>query len=190
VAGYRCQPRGAHGSVRRLDRPGARAAAARRHHPRHGQLREPTHGEQEGSAYNGHFGSTWYHPLFVFNQFGDLERRRLRPGNVHSAEDWRLVLEPVIARYHDRVVALSFRADAAFAKPQVYELLEAEAIRYAIRLPANQVLQKRIGYLLKRPVGRPPKKPIVSYASFRYQAGPRRAGWWPRSYEGGWGPEE
>ena len=49
----------------------------------------PTHGEQEGSAYNGHFGCTCYHPLFVFNQFGDLERCRLRPGNVHSAEDWR-----------------------------------------------------------------------------------------------------
>ena len=28
----------------------------------------PTHGEQEGSAYNGHFGCTCYHPLFVFNQ--------------------------------------------------------------------------------------------------------------------------
>jgi Transposase DDE domain group 1 len=130
----------------------------------------PTHGDQEGSAYNGHFGSTCYHPLFVFNQFGDLERCRLRPGNVHSAEGWRLVLEPVIDRYRDRRVALSFRADAAFAKPEVYELLEAEGIRYAIRLPANQVLQERIGYLLQRPVGRPPKKPIVSYASFRYQA--------------------
>ena len=130
----------------------------------------PTHGEQEGSAYNGHFGCTCYHPLFVFNQFGDLERCRLRPGNVHSAEDWRLVLEPVIARYRERGVALHFRADAAFAKPEVYELLEAEGIRYAIRLPANQVLQERIGYLLKRPVGRPPKKPIVSYASFHYQA--------------------
>ncbi len=40
----------------------------------------PTHGDQEGSAFNGHFGSTCYHPLFVFNQFGDLERCRLRPG--------------------------------------------------------------------------------------------------------------
>ena len=47
-------------------------------------------------------------------------------------------------------------------------LLEAEGIRYAIRLPANQVLQERIGYLLKRPVDRPPKNPIVSYASFHY----------------------
>jgi hypothetical protein len=52
-------------------------------------------------------------------------------------------------------------------------LLEAEDIRYAIRLPANQVLQRRIGHLLTRPVGRPPKKAIVSYASFHYQA----AGW-------------
>jgi hypothetical protein len=58
----------------------------------------PTFGEQEGSAYNGHFGCTCYHPLFVFNQFGDLERCALRPGNVHSAEGWRDVLEPVVAR--------------------------------------------------------------------------------------------
>src|SRR3954470_10349598 len=58
----------------------------------------PTFGEQEGTAYNGHFGCTCYHPLFVFNQFGDLERCALRPGNVHSAEGWRDVLEPVVAR--------------------------------------------------------------------------------------------
>ena len=84
----------------------------------------PTHGEQEGSAWNGHFGCTCYHPLFVFNQYGDLERCLLRAGHVHSAEDWRLVLEPVIARYRDRGIVLYFRADAAFAKPEIYELLE------------------------------------------------------------------
>src|SRR6516165_7235710 len=38
----------------------------------------PTYGEQEGSAYNGHFGCTCYHPLFVFNQLGDVERCALR----------------------------------------------------------------------------------------------------------------
>src|SRR5262249_25152794 len=56
----------------------------------------PTYGEQEGSAYNGHFGCTCHHPGFVFNQLGDVERCALRPGNVHSADGWRLVLEPVI----------------------------------------------------------------------------------------------
>jgi Transposase DDE domain group 1 len=117
-----------------------------------------------------HFGCTCYHPLFLFNQFGDLERCLLRLGNAHSAADWRLVLEPVIVRYRDWAIELYFRADAAFAMPEIYELLEQEGIRYAIRLPANQVLQRRIGHLLTRPVGRPPKKPIVSYASFHYQA--------------------
>ena len=102
-----------------------------------------THGEQEGSAWTGYFGCTCYHPLFVFDEFGDLECCRLRPGSVHSAEDWRLVLEPVIARYSERGVDLHFRADAAFARPEIYELLEAEGIRYAIQLPANQVLRIR-----------------------------------------------
>jgi Transposase DDE domain group 1 len=49
----------------------------------------PTHGEQEGSAWNGHFGCTSYHPLFLFQQFGDLQRCLPRPGHVHSADDWR-----------------------------------------------------------------------------------------------------
>jgi hypothetical protein len=75
----------------------------------------PTYGEQEGSAYNGHFGCTCYHPLFVFNQLGDVERCALRPGNVHSADGWRAALEPVIARYRGTVKRRYFRGDAAFA---------------------------------------------------------------------------
>ena len=130
----------------------------------------PTYGEQEGSAYNGHFGCTCYHPLFVFNQFGDVERCALRPGNVHSADGWRAVLEPVIARYRGSVKRLYFRGDAAFANPEIYEFLEAEGIGFSIRLPANRVLQDRIGYLLKRPVGRPPHEVRRYFASFSYRA--------------------
>jgi hypothetical protein len=130
----------------------------------------PTYGEQEGSAYNGHFGCTCYHPLFVFNQFGDVERCALRPGNVHSAADWRAVLEPVIARYRGTAKRLYFRGDAAFANPEMYEFLETEDVGYSIRLPANNVLQNRIAYLLKRPVGRPPHEVRRYYASFTYQA--------------------
>src|SRR5919205_522430 len=130
----------------------------------------PTYGEQEGSAYNGHFGCTCYHPLFIFNQFGDVERCALRPGNVHSADGWRAMLEPVVARYRTGTKRRYFRADAAFASPEVYLFLEAEGYGYAIRLPANAVLQRSIGHLLKRPVGRPPHEVRRYYASFRYQA--------------------
>jgi hypothetical protein len=70
------------------------------------------------------------------------------------------VLQPVVARYRGKLKRhyFRFRADAAFATPEVYEFLEAERFKYAIRLPANQILQERIGYLLKRPVSRPPNE--------------------------------
>ena len=130
----------------------------------------PTHGEQEQSVWNGHFGCTCYHPLFVFNQDGDLERCALRPGNLHSADGWEAVLKPVVARYQASVTRIAFRGDAAFAQPGMYEYLESESIEYAIRLPANQVLQAEIAHMLKRPVGRPAHYVQRLYKSFRYQA--------------------
>ena len=129
-----------------------------------------TYGSQEGTAYNGHFNCTCYHPLFCFNQFGDLERALLREGNVHSADDWRSVLEPVVARYRDANIRRFFRGDAAFANPDIYTFLEEEDYRYAIRLPANQNLQRAIEHLLTRPVGRPSRAPKRIYESFTYQA--------------------
>ena len=130
----------------------------------------PVYGQQEGAAYNGHFETVCYHPLFLFNQFGDCEGALLRPGNVHSAERWQEVLEPVVGRYLDKGVRLLFRTDAAFAKPEVYEYLELRGIGYAMRLPANAVLQGQIRHMLKRPVGRPPEKPIIWYHDFSYRA--------------------
>ena len=81
-------------------------------------------------------------------------------------------------RYQGKVSRIYFRADAAFAMPEVYEFLEAERIKYAIRLPANQVLQGRISYLLKRPVGRPPNEVRRSMliSAIRPEAGRGRAG--------------
>jgi hypothetical protein len=111
-----------------------------------------------------------YHPLFLFNQFGDCEAAKLRPGNVHSAHGWREVLAPIVARYERSSLRKYFRGDAAFANPEVYEYLEEKGFLYAIRLPSNDVLQKEIQHLLTRPVGRPPKKPIIWYHDFQYRA--------------------
>ena len=58
----------------------------------------PVHGQQEGSAYNGHFESVCYHPLLLFNQHGDCLAAKLRPGNVHSAKDWNELLLPAYRR--------------------------------------------------------------------------------------------
>ena len=128
------------------------------------------YGQQEQSAYNGHFESTCYHPLLLFNREGDCLAAKLRPGNVHSAEGWEELLLPEIERQQRLGKEVVFRADAAFAKPELYEALEERDVKYAIRLPANDNLQRNITELLTRPVGRPSHKPVVRYKSFLYQA--------------------
>ncbi len=105
----------------------------------------PTHGEQEGTAYNG---------------------ARLLTDDFKG-----YVLEPVVMRYKERKVRLYFRGDAAFASPEIYEYLEAEGLLYVIRLKANAILQRNIAHLLTRPVGRPPDHVRRFHASFSYQAG-------------------
>ncbi|MDH4208848.1 MAG: IS1380 family transposase, partial [Anaerolineae bacterium] len=130
----------------------------------------PVYGQQEDSAYNGHFESTCYHPLLLFSRDGDCLAAKLRPGNVHSADGWEELLLPEIERQQKLGKQVVFRADAAFAKPEMYEALEQRGVKYAIRIPANDSLEQDIAELLTRPVGRPSHKPVVWYKSFLYQA--------------------
>ena len=134
----------------------------------------PVFGEQENSAYNGHFESTCYHPLLLFNGKGDCLASKLRPGNVHSAEGWEDMLLPEIERQQKAGKEVVFRAGPgghpAFAKPDIYEALEERGVKYAIRIPANDSPERDIAELLTRPVGRPSHKPVVWYKSFLYQA--------------------
>jgi hypothetical protein len=129
-----------------------------------------TYGRQEGRAYNGNFERMCYRLLFCFNQFGDVEFALLREGNLHSAKDWRTALEPLVARYRDRAIPHFFRGDSALADFKTYECLEGEDSRYVIRWPADDVLRREIDHPMTRPVGRPPKAPIVAYREFYCQA--------------------
>ncbi|MGC9969862.1 MAG: IS1380 family transposase [Bryobacteraceae bacterium] len=95
----------------------------------------PVYGEQERSACNGHFESTCYHPLLLFSREGDCLAAKLRPGNVHSADDWKELLLPEgpegAPRQQKPDKEEVFRADAAFAKPEIYEALEKRGVKYA-----------------------------------------------------------
>jgi hypothetical protein len=130
----------------------------------------PTHGHQEGSVFNGHFACTCYHPLFCFNQYGDLERALLRKGNVHTADDWRSVLEPVLVRYRKPEAKIFFRGDAGFSAPEIYEALESAEVRYAIRIKDNPVLERHIEHLMIRPVFGANERADARYHEFEYQA--------------------
>jgi hypothetical protein len=130
----------------------------------------PVYGEQEQRAYNGHFESTCYHPLLLFNGEGDCLAVKLRPGNVASAEGWEELLPAEIDRLQAQGIEVAFRGDAAFAKPELFEALEERQVKYAVRLPANNILEHNIAALLRRPPGRRGYRPLVRYQSFSYRA--------------------
>ena len=80
------------------------------------------------------------------------------------------LLLPEIERQQKLGKEVVFRADAAFAKPEIYEALEERGVKYAIRIPSNDNLEQDIAELLTRPVGRPSHKPVVWHKRFLYQA--------------------
>jgi hypothetical protein len=86
----------------------------------------------------------------LYDDAGDFVAAKLRPGNVASADDWdELLLPEIESQQEGRQVA--FRADAAFARPEIYEALEAHNVEYAIRIPANRNLERAIEDILFRP---------------------------------------
>jgi len=147
-------------------------------------LKNPSrcHSEEPGATKNLSFSSTFVKkqiPRFAWNDnqkhffsklLGDCLAAKLRPGNVHSAEGWEDLLLPEIERQQRMGKEVAFRGDAAFAKPEVYEALEAPGVKYAIRISANDSLERDIAELLPRPVGRPSQKPLVEYKGLLYQA--------------------
>ena len=90
---------------------------------------------------------------------------------------------PEIERQQKLGKEVVFRAGAAFAKPEIYEALEERGVKYAIRIPSNDSLERDISELLTRPVGRPGQKPVVWYKVFstRRPVGKKRGAWWRRS---------
>ncbi|MGC1831457.1 MAG: transposase, partial [Candidatus Acidiferrales bacterium] len=48
--------------------------------------------------------------------------------------------------------------------------MEERGVKYAIRIPANESLERDIAELLTRPAGRLSHKPVVWYKGFLYQA--------------------
>jgi hypothetical protein len=59
-----------------------------------------------------------YHPLFLSNSHGDCLTAKLRPGNVHSVEDWDELLLPEIEREQAECKQVAVRADAALPNPR------------------------------------------------------------------------
>src|ERR1035437_1853992 len=92
----------------------------------------PVYGEQEQSAYNGHFESTCYHPLLLFNRDGDCLAAKLRSGNVHSADDWEELLLPEIERQQ------KLSKEGRFQVPSATRLIVADQCFLKSKAPSGR----------------------------------------------------
>src|SRR5215212_8981024 len=101
---------------------------------------DPTHGQQEGSAYHGYYRQHMYHPLLVFDgDTGQLITAVLRPGNTHGSAGVVAVLKRVVRALRSRWpgVRIEVRLDSGGAVPAIYAWCEQEGIPYTIGLITN-----------------------------------------------------
>jgi hypothetical protein len=105
---------------------------------------DPTHGEQEGSAYHGYYRQHMYHPLLIFDgDTGQLIAAILRPGTAHASRLIVRVLRYLVGSLRARWprVAIELRADSGFAIPALYAFCERERLAYTIGLATNSRLE-------------------------------------------------
>ena len=101
---------------------------------------DPTHGQQEGSAYHGYYRQHMYHPLLLFDgETGQLITVVLRPGNTHGSTGVVAVLKRVVRALRARWprVTIEIRMDSGGAVPAIYDFCEAAKISYTIGLISN-----------------------------------------------------
>jgi hypothetical protein len=145
---------------------------------------EPTHGQQEGTAYHAYYGQYQYFPLLVFDgETNQLITAVLRPGTVHASHG----IVPILTRIVDRLrsqwpgIALEVRADSGFAIPALYASCEAEQISSTLGLAKNPRLTALTAPLqaaVDRRFAAGDGTTVKAFGEVRYQAGswphPRR----------------
>lgn len=130
------------------------------------------HGNQPGSAYNGYYRRTVYHPLIAsIAETGDLLDARLREGNCHTADGaLGFILDLVEWAEKELCQVASVRMDAGFPEDNLLSGLEGKRIPYVARIKNNQVLDRMAEPYLSRPPGRPPGEPRTWLSEHRYKA--------------------
>lgn len=135
------------------------------------------YGKQEGVAFNYHYQSEGYHPIFCFDGLtGDLLGAELREGTQYCSNGAGDFLFPILQKYRSKYPSMPLyaRGDSGFAAPEVYAALERNACKYAIRLKENAKLRQLAAVedeALTRATRNNHVDYAVEYGEFMYKAG-------------------
>jgi len=130
-------------------------------------------GQQEGSAYNGYYGYSCFHPLVgSLGEQGDLLDLRLRPGNVHTADGAEEFVLSLIDRVEGKLCQVSsVRMDAGFPAEKLLAALEGRHVAYVARLRTNSRLEELARPHLEASSTEPPKEgQRLSFFELSYKA--------------------
>jgi len=108
---------------------------------------DPTHGKQQLSLFNGYYDQFMYNQLFFHDgDTGQIILPVLRPGNSHSNKWFVSILKRIIVKikavYPE--MKITIRADGGFSGAPFYKLADEEGLLYAVGLPSNEVLKKKV----------------------------------------------
>ena len=133
----------------------------------------PVHGEQPGTAYNGHVGARMHYPLIAScAETGDMLAGLLRDGNAGPAAEAAHWVPALVAEAEQHLCQRAVvRMDAGFTDGTTLEALDSRAIGYLGRLRENPVLQRLAQPHLVRGPGRPAEKPREWVVETTYRAG-------------------
>lgn len=111
---------------------------------------DPTHGQQQFSGFNGHYDEHCYCPLVVTAQVDggphELLVAMLRPGAPTGDGGALAVLRRLVERLRAQWpgVAIVFRADAGFCRPELFEWCEdpENRVDYIVAIAKNRALER------------------------------------------------
>ena len=114
---------------------------------------DPTHGNQEQSAFHGYYGQHMYFPVLINEAHSGFPLvMQLRPGNSHPGKEVAGVLRWLFWRLRREWpgVSITLRADAGFSLPEILNVCERSEVGYAIGFSSNAVLQRKIAHRLEQ----------------------------------------
>ena len=115
---------------------------------------DPSHGDQESTAFNGHYGCHCYLPLLGFVTFDNEPEQYavgalLRGGTAHPTKGAFWMLRQLfgrIRRYFPKA-KIRVRLDGGFAGPEILSFLESERVEYLIGMAGNSRLERESAHL-------------------------------------------
>lgn len=114
---------------------------------------DPTHGEQEQSAFHGYYGQHMYFPVLINEAVSGFPLvLELRAGNSHPGKGVSGILRWLFWRLKCAWpnVSITLRADGGFSLPEILNVCERSGVLYAIGFSTNAVLNRKVANLLEQ----------------------------------------